>query len=80
MTASKTKATKAKAFAAKASAKATVAPIDPTPVSPLPLEPVEPAEVQFKASPGREPKRLNSTQAAAMLAGGVIVGRAMGWL
>lgn len=75
MTASKTKATKAKAPAAKASAKA-----KPASVSPVLPEPIEPAEQQLQASPGREPKYINSTQAAALLAGGVMVGRAIGWL
>lgn len=27
-----------------------------------------------------EPKTINSTQAAAMLAGGVVIGRALGWM
>lgn len=80
MTASKTKATKAKASAAKASAKVVAAYTEPASISPALPAPIEPAEVQSQASPGREPKRLNSTQAAAMLAGGVMLGRAIGWL
>ena len=29
---------------------------------------------------GHEPKAINSTQAVAMLAGGVVIGRALGWM
>jgi len=89
MTASKTKASaKAKTSAAKRTKAAEATPSsNPQPSAQADVISVEPevsdpASLESRPEPAaeREPKTINSTQAAAMLAGGVVVGRALGWL